>query len=136
LKKFLFLIVIFTLQIFQIKGQENNEVKTIKIKKEAFFTKAVFDEAEYKVVAIDKNNNPHFNAIKSFVIIYKGKKNVYQLKVEGNVFPKKTIDFLTKKKKEATKIVLSQIKAEDSEGHLEVLPDIYNVVIFPDCKKR
>jgi hypothetical protein len=56
--------------------------------------------------------------------------------VEGNTFPQKTIDFLTKKKKFATKICLTNLKAEDKEGHIEDLPDLCDIVIFPDCKKN
>ena len=111
------------------------EVKTIKVKKEKLFVKAAFDDTEFKVIAFDRYGNPHEQAIKSFTILYKEGKTTYQAPVEGNTFPQKTIDFLTKKKKLATKICLTNIKAEDKTGHIETLPDLCDIVIFPDCKK-
>lgn len=112
----------------------SQEVQKIKIKKEKSFLKAEFDNTQYKVVAIDKYGNPHEEVIRSFVVSYKEDENVYEAPVMGNTFPDKTINFLTKKKKTATKICLKKIKAEDSEGHLEDLPDLCDIVIFPDCK--
>ena len=114
---------------------QEKEVKTIKIKKESLFVKAAFDETEYKVIAFDKYGNPHEQAIKSFSIFYKDGKTAYEAPVVGNTFPEKTIKFLTKKKTTATKICLTKLKAENAEGHLEDLPDLCDIVIFPDCKK-
>lgn len=116
-------------------SQETETVKTIKVKKEKLFVKAAFDDTEFKAIAFDRYGNPHEEAIKSYVISYTEDKVVYQAPVEGNTFPKKTINFLTKKKKFATKICLTHIKAEDKDGHLEDLPDLCDIVIFPDCKK-
>lgn len=117
-------------------SQEKEEVKTIKVKREKLFVKAVFDDTEYKVIAFDHYGNPHEEAIKSFTIFYKEDNVARQAIVTGNTFPKKTIDFLTKKKKFATKICLMNIKAEDKNGHIEDLPDLCDIVIFPDCKKK
>lgn len=114
---------------------QEGEVKTIKIKKESLFVKAAFDETEYKVIAFDRYGNPHEQAIKSFSIFYKDGKTAYEAPVVGNTFPAKTIKFLTKKRTTATKICLTKLKAEDPEGHLEDLPDLCDIVIFPDCKK-
>lgn len=116
-------------------AQEVEEVKSIKIKKENLFSKAAFNEADYKVVAFDRYGNPHENAIKSFTILYKEGKNTYEAPVSGNTFPENTIKFLTKKKETATKICLTKLKAENKEGHIEDLPDLCDIVIFPDCKK-
>jgi hypothetical protein len=137
LKKFIFTSVLITSFVLSsnLFSQEKNEIKSIKIEKEKLFVKAAFDDTEFKVIAFDKYGNPHEQAIKSFSIFYKEGKNSYQAPVEGNTFPKKTIDFLTKKKKEATKICLTHLKAEDKEGHVEELPDLCDIVIFPDCKK-
>lgn len=115
--------------------QEKGEVHKIKIEKEKLFVKAAFDDTEFKVIAFDKYGNPHENAIKSFTIFYKENNTAYQAPVEGNTFPKKTIDFLTKKKKLATKICLTNLKVQDKDGHEEDLPDLCDIVIFPDCKK-
>jgi hypothetical protein len=118
-----------------IFSQEQEGIKTIKIKKEKLFVKAAFDDTEFKVIAFDIYGNPHEQAIKSFNIFYHEGKTNYEAPVVGNTFPKKTIDFLTKKKKIATKICLTKIKAEDKDGHIEDLPDLCDIVIFPDCKK-
>jgi hypothetical protein len=125
------MVLFLSSMFFALKGQE---VQKIKIKKEKSFLKAEFDNTQYKVVAIDKYGNPHEEVIKSFVVSYKEEDTVYEAPVMGNTFPDKTINFLTKKKKTATKICLKKIKAEDSEGHLEDLPDLCDIVIFPDCK--
>lgn len=133
--KFLFFISLIFISNQVLKAQEE-PVKKIKIEKEYAYVKAAFNEADYKVVAFDKFGNPHQDAIKSFVIQYIEDKKVYQSAVEGNVFPEKTIKFLTKKKKYATKICLIKIVAQDKEEHLQSLPDLCDIVIFPDCKKK
>jgi hypothetical protein len=124
-------LAVFFIAPFSIFSQE---VQKIKIKKENAFLKAEFDETQYKVVALDKYGNPHEEVIKSFVVSYSEAGNLYEAPVMGNTFPDKTVNFLTKKKKTATKICLRKIKAENSEGHLEDLPDLCDIIIFPDCK--
>ena len=116
-------------------SQESEGVKNIKVKKETLFVKATFDDTEFKVIALDRYGNPHEQAIKSFSIFYKDGKTAYEAPVVGNTFPQKTITFLTKKKPTATKICLTKLKAEDKDGHIEDLPDLCDIVIFPDCKK-
>lgn len=111
------------------------ERETIKVKKQDAFLKAEFDETNYKVIALDKYGNPHENAIKSFTITYSDGKSVYEAPVTGNTFPEKTIHFFTKTQKTATKICLIKIMAEDAEGHVQALPDLCGIVLFPDCKK-
>jgi hypothetical protein len=115
-------------------AQKPEDLKVIKVIKELEFVKAAFDEADYKVIAFDKYGNPHLEVIKSFTIFYKENNTAFENKVMGNVFPEKVINFLTKKKKLATKICLTKILAENSQGHLEELPDLCDIVIFPDCK--
>ncbi len=116
-------------------SQTDDEIKTIKIKKETLFVKAAFDENDYKVIAFDRFGNPHENSVKSFSINYAEGKNVYKAEVTGNVFPAATIKFLTKTKDKATKICLTNIIAINLQGHDEPIPDLCNIVIFPDCKK-
>ena len=119
---------------FSAFSQENEGVKSIKVKKESFFVKAAFDEGEYKVVALDRYGNPHEKAIKSFSIVYSDGKTAYEALVVGNVFPDKTIRFLTKKAT-ATKICLTNLVAAGEDGHEEKLPDLCDIIIFPVCKK-
>mgnify|MGYP000005143159 CR=1 FL=1 len=116
-------------------AQTTSDLKTITIKKEATLVKAAFDEAEYKVIAFYRFGNPHESAVKSFVIFYKEKNNAYEKKITGNVFTEEVINYLTKKRKTATKICISSIIAESRDGHLEELPSLCDIVIFPDCKK-
>ena len=128
------LLIVFVSTSISLFAQEG-QVHKIKVEKEKLFVKAAFDETEYKVIAFDRYGNPHEQAIKSFTIFYKEDNKAFQAPVEGNTFPKKTIDFLTKKKKLATKICLTHLKAQDKDGHEEELPDLCDIVIFPDCKK-
>jgi hypothetical protein len=116
-------------------AQTTTDLKTIKVKKEATLVKAAFDEADFKVIAFDRFGNPHENAVKSFVIFYKEKNSAYEKKISGNVFTEEVINYLSKKRKTATKICISSIIAETSDGHLEELPSLCDIVIFPDCKK-
>ena len=137
MSKKLHVLVLCLVLIGSVFSQEKTEpsVKKIKIEKESLFVKAAFDEAEYKVIAFDRYGNPHAQAIKSFTIKYVDGKTTYEAPVVGNTFPDKTIQFLTKKRKYATKICLSNIVAEDKDGHIENLPELCDIVIFPDCKK-
>lgn len=116
-------------------SQEQEPVQTITVKKGSLFSKAAFDESDYKVIAFDRYGNPHEKAIKSFSIFYTEGKTAYEAPVIGNTFPDKTIRFLTKKKTSATKICLTKLIAVDPDGHEEKLPDLCDIVIFPDCKK-
>lgn len=134
LKKILFIILM--VQLTTVITAQEKPAQKIRIEKEFSFVKAAFNEADYKVVAFDKFGNPHQEAIKSFVIQYIENKKVFQAKVEGNVFPEKTIQFFTKKRKFATKICLIKIIAQDKEEHLQELPDLCDIVIFPDCKNN
>jgi len=116
-------------------AQSPDETQIINVKKESSFVKAAFDETEYKVIAFDKYGNPHQNAIKSFTIFYKENATAFENHIVGNVFTETVIKFFTKKKKTATKICITKIIAENADGHLEELPDLCDIVIFPDCKK-
>jgi len=133
------LIIIFTLFLVfsptNFLAQSPDETQIIKVKKESTYVKAAFDETEYKVIAFDKYGNPHQNAIKSFTIFYKENTSAFENHIVGNLFNETAIKFFTKKKKTATKICITKIIAENADGHLEELPDLCDIVIFPDCKK-
>lgn len=127
-----FLIVLFfLLQAFALHSQE---VEKIKVKKEDPFLKAEFDDTNFKVIAMDKYGNPYEEAVKSFAITFQDTDGKFRAPVMGNTFPKKTVDYLTKKRKKATTVCLTEIVAQDSEGHVQNLPDKCGVIIFPDCK--
>jgi hypothetical protein len=112
----------------------SQEIEKIKVKKEDPFLKAEFDNTNYKVIALDKYGNPYEDVVKSFAITFQDTDGKFRSAVMGNTFPKKTIDYLTKKRKKATTICLTEIVAQDNEGHIQNLPDKCNVIIFPDCK--
>lgn len=136
MKKTLLISFFFTFWLMPrgLCSQEQEPVQTITVKKGRLFTKAAFDESDYKVIAFDRYGNPHEKAIKSFSIFYTEGKTAYEAAVTGNTFPDKTVRFLTKKKTTATKICLTKLVAVDPEGHEESLPDLCDIVIFPDCK--
>jgi hypothetical protein len=129
------LICLVYFNVTTVVAQTPSDLKTITIKKEIVFVKAAFDEAEYKVIAFDRFGNPHESAVKSFVIFYKEKNKAYEKKISGNVFTEEVINYLTKKRKTAIKICITTIVAETKDGHLEDLPELCDIVIFPDCKK-
>ena len=135
--KLLRLYSLFILGFIHLGGLCQNPITPIKIKieKEVTFVKAAFDEAEYKVIAFDKYGNPHIESVKEFTIEYSDGKNIFKAKAMGNKFPEKTIKFLTQKRETATNICLRNIKAENKDGHLEEVPDLCGIIIFPDCKK-
>lgn len=124
--------LVFLLQFYSA-SLFSQEVEKIKIKKEDPFFKAEFDETNYKVIALDKYGNPFENAIKSFKITFQDTQGHFESKVIGNTFPDKTIKYL-KKRTRATNLCLKEIVAEDTEGHVQSLPDKCGVLIYPDCK--
>lgn len=115
-------------------SQKPSEIKTIKIKKEKAFVKALFDENEYKLVAIDQSGNRHEDAIQSFSVLYKDGNKMNERQTNGNKLSQEIIDILTKKNKSATKICLGEIKAKDKNGHIEDLPCLCDILIFPEDK--
>lgn len=130
IRKSLFLVVVSLLFSTFCFSQE---VEKIKIKKEDPFFKAEFDEANYKVIALDKYGNPYENVVKSFKITFQDTQGHFENKVVGNTFPDKTIKYL-KKRTRVTNLCLKEIVAEDAEGHVQTLPDKCGVLIYPDCK--
>lgn len=109
------------------------EPATITIKKQTDLSKAVYDNVEYKLVAMDRFGNVVNHAIKSFEIHYVEKKK--KLKVmkaySAHLTPEMLEDF--KKLKEAKKIFFTNILAEDEFGNMTRLPDVIEMQ-FPDCK--
>ena len=130
-KTLLLLTAICTLPTCFLKAQE--DVEKIKVKKENPFVRAEFDETNYKVIALDKYGNPHENVVKSFVITFQDTKGHFKTAIVGNTFPAQTIKYL-KKREKATSLCLKEIVAEDSEGHIQSVPDKCGVLFYPDCK--
>ncbi len=110
-------------------SQEN--IGTIKIKKEQNLVKVVFDNTEYRLFAIDRFGNPKENEIVSYMFWIKGSKN---FKAEGfsNKLTPEMIKEL-KKQKKAAKIFFTQIKVKTDEQHIIDMPDIIETW-FPECR--
>lgn len=111
-------------------GQE--EPTVIKVRKSHNLVKAVFDNTEYRLFAVDKFGNPKDNKIASYTLWIKEKKKVKSFQGYSNALTPEMLKEL-KKLKKATKIVFTGVKAETFETHFVDLPDIYDTW-FPDCK--
>jgi hypothetical protein len=115
-----------------IHAQEE-EPQTIRIKKESNILKAVFDNTELRLLAIDRFGNPKENKIVSFLLWVKGQGEGRPLNGFSNSLSGEMINLL-KKQKKATKIFFTEVTVEEDDGHLTRLPDVIDVW-FPDCTK-
>jgi len=113
-----------------IHAQEE-EPQTIRIKKESNILKAVFDNTELRLLAIDRFGNPKENKIVSFLLWVKGQGEGRPLNGFSNSLSGEMINLL-KKQKKATKIFFTEVTVEEDDGHLTRLPDVIDVW-FPDC---
>ena len=113
-----------------IHAQEE-EPQTIRIKKESNILKAVFDNTELRLLAIDRFGNPKENKIVSFLLWVKGQGEGRPLNGFSNSLSGEMINLL-KKQKKATKIFFTEVTVEEDDGHLTKLPDVIDVW-FPDC---
>ena len=113
-----------------INAQEE-EPQTIRIKKESNILKAVFDNTELRLLAIDRFGNPKENKIVSFLLWVKGQGEGRPLNGFSNSLSGEMINLL-KKQKKATKIFFTEVTVEEDDGHLTRLPDVIDVW-FPDC---
>ena len=112
---------------FQVNGQQ-----TFVVKKESLLFKAIFDNTEYKLIAIDRYGNLSDSKIISYKFYVKEKNGVRQFEGYGNELNADILKYL-KKLKNAAKIFFTEIMAEDENHHLVKLPDIIDTW-FPDCK--
>lgn len=104
---------------------------TISVRKTETFSKAVFDNDSYKLVALDRYGNPQDNAIISFVVSYAKKGKTESYRCSGSAIPAPVAKDL-QKMKTATKIYFTEIKTQDADGHLQDLPDVIEFA-FPAC---
>lgn len=125
------MLILFGICPFLLLAQE--EPAKIKVVKESDLAKAVYDNVEYKLVALDKFGNVVEHAVKYFEIHYVGKKKKLVIFKSNSEYltPEMLDDF--KKLKEAKKIFFTKIIAEDEYGNKVKLPDVIEVQ-FPDCK--
>lgn len=127
MKKLLFIFLLFVSG--KIISQEN--IGTIKVKREQNLVKAVFDNTEYKLFAVDRFGNPRENEFSSYSLWIKEKRTVKEFKGNSNTL---TPDMLKELKslKKATKIFFTNIMVRADDDHLVQLPDVIDTW-FPDC---
>lgn len=127
MKKLLLIISLFSSGY--ISAQEN--VGTIKVKREQNLVKAVFDNTEYKLFAVDRFGNPRENEFVSYTLWIKEKKVTKEFKGFSNTLTPEMLKEL-KSLKKASKIFFTNIKVKGDDDHLVDLPDIIDTW-FPDC---
>lgn len=121
----------FFLTAFIAVGQ-NNEIKKITVRKETKLSKAVFDNVDARLLAIDKYGNVVPHAITSFRLSYfSGKKKLKVFKSSTALLTKQMLDEL-KDLKKAKEIHFTHITAEDEFGNTITLPDFVEMH-FPQC---
>lgn len=123
---------VFFFSLVAIQYSSAQEPETIKFKKESNLLKAVFDNTDPRLFAVDKFGNPRDNKILGFKLVVKGKKETKQFEGFSNALTGEMINYLNKLKS-ATKIFFTDILVEDEYGHAKKLPDVIDVW-FPDCK--
>lgn len=119
----------FLLRYGYLEAQEPN---VIKIKKESNLVKAVFDNVDLRLMAVDRFGNPRDNQIVSYKLWIKGKGDAkgYQ-GYSNNLTPEMTKEL--NKLKKAAKIFFTEIQVKDENDHLQKLPDVIDTW-FPNCK--
>lgn len=123
------LLLIFSLFTLSVSAQE--PVGTIKIKREQNLVKAVFDNVEYKLMAIDRFGNPQENTFASYTLWIKEKKSTKKFVGYSNTLTPEMLKEL-KSLKRATKIFFTNIKVNEDDAHMVDLPDVIDTW-FPDC---
>lgn len=108
------------------------EPNVIKIKKESNLVKAVFDNVDLKLMAVDRFGNPRDNQITSYKLWIKGKGDARGYQGFSNSLTPEMIKELNKLKK-AAKIFFTEIQVKDENDHLQKLPDVVDTW-FPNCK--
>ncbi|MDZ4664777.1 MAG: hypothetical protein SGJ15_07870 [Bacteroidota bacterium] len=123
------LLLISSLFALNVNAQE--PVGTIKVKREQNLVKAVFDNIEYKLMAIDRFGNPQENTFASYTLWIKEKKATKKFVGYSNTLTPEMLKEL-KSLKRATKIFFTNIKVNEDDAHLVDLPDVIDTW-FPDC---
>ena len=106
--------------------------QTIKVKRESNLVKAVFDNTEFKLMAVDRFGNPKENKIVSYKLYVKTKKNTIEFTGFNNSLSPEMINYLNKLTKTA-KLFFTEINVQEDDSHLTKLPDVIETW-FPNCK--
>ncbi len=117
---------------FQFYSAQEGEPETITVRRESNLVKAVFDNTEYQLMAIDRFGNPRENKIVSYKLWIKGKSNVRALEGYSNRLTPDMVNAL-KKQTKAVKIFFTDISVREDDGHYTKLPDVIDTW-FPDCE--
>ncbi|MDP3557348.1 MAG: hypothetical protein Q8T03_08235 [Bacteroidota bacterium] len=128
---FVKLLVIFYF-LLAYSSYNAQEPGVIKVKKESSLVKAVFDNVDLKLMAVDRFGNPRDNQIASYKLWIKGKGDVKMYQGFNNNLSPEMIKELNKLKK-AAKIFFTEIQVKDDDEHLTKLPDVIDTW-FPNCK--
>ena len=129
--KDILLIIFFIIGACSINSSLAQEPKTIRIKKESNLAKAVFDNADLKLMVIDRFGNAKDNKIVSYKLYVKTKKETKEFVGFSNALNAEMINYLNKLTK-ATKLFFTEIQVKDDYEHLVSLPDVIEVW-FPNC---
>ena len=129
LKKFW--IVCLFLSLLPESGK-TQEPATIRVKRESNLVKVVFDNTDYRLMAVDRFGNPRENKVTFYRLFVKTGKETAEFTGYGNGLTGEMINYL-KKQKKASKLFFTEITVKDDDEHLVKLPDVIEPW-FPDCK--
>ena len=118
--------------LFSYNESYAQEPGVIKVKKESNLVKAIFDNVDLKLMAVDRFGNPRDNQITSYKLWIKGKGDAKMFVGYSNSLSPEIIKELNKLKK-AAKIFFTEIQVKDDNEHLLNLPDVVDTW-FPNCK--
>jgi hypothetical protein len=107
------------------------EPATIRVKRESALVKAVFDNTQMSLMAIDRFGNPRENKIVSYKLYVKAKRETKEFEGYSNSLTGEMIAYLNKQPR-AVKIFFTGITVRDENDHLLKLPDLIETW-FPDC---
>ena len=132
MKSFLFQFLVLGVLSLTFSHLQAQEPQTIRVRKESNLVKAVFDNTETRLFAVDRFGNPRENKILTYKLYIKGKRETKEFSGYGNRLNAEMIKYLNKQST-ATKIFFTEISAEEEDGHIVKLPDIIETW-FPDCE--
>ena len=125
-------IIIIILLSSALQAQDE-EPRTIRVKKETDLSKAQFDNTQMRLFVIDRFGNVRNNQIVSYTLWVKGKKKATPFRGTGSLLTPEMVRFL-EKQKEAVKIFFTQVIANDGDRQVP-LPDVIDVW-FPPSPQR
>lgn len=132
MKSYLSQFLVLGMLTLSVPNFQAQEPQTIRVRKESNLVKAVFDNTETRLFAVDRFGNPRENKILSYKLYVKGKRETKEFTGYSNRLNPEMIKYLNKQST-ATKIFFTEISAEEEDGHIVKLPDIIETW-FPECE--